>query len=185
MTKLNVDDDGLRDPYTKAVERFLELFEDAFPDTDEKRVLVQLLVDCSPTGLFYKCSNQVDSYLLQAMTLANKVLVPARDRVMLSMLYQDCLRYSALMSPQVLNAQRLLEKAYSQASTDERALLASLAGARDDLFETPDSKQVVKSFDSAVLLIVSQRRSLKRSATALFKDFVKSTERFNHPALAR
>lgn len=186
MTKLLVNDDGIRDPYTRAVEKFIELLEDAFPPSVEKQKLVQAIVACATReGLFYSNYKIVDSCLTNASSFANSLSVPMRDRVRLALLLEDCVNYSFTMSKKVMDSQALVEQAYSEASSDERALLASLAGARDNLFEASQIDTVVKDFDEALLLLIRRRRSLKRSTKALFKDLVQNSEKFNHPSFAR
>jgi hypothetical protein len=184
MTKLMVNDDGVRDPYTKSVERFLELFETGFPESEEKRRLVKRLEEIATEAPLYRDTEAVELWLANALALSLTVTVPLRDRVMLSTLYQDCLRYSSTMGAEALAAQAVLEKAYAEASSDERALLASLAGARDDLFESPNSKHVAKSFDNAAMLLITQRRDLKRPTSGLFKVFMQNGSNFAHPSLA-
>jgi hypothetical protein len=182
MTKLVVNDDGVRDPYTKAVERFLELLDEAFPESDEKATVCRLIRACSNDVGLYQKQEKLDTLLAEAVSSARNVAVPARDRVTLANHYHDCLRYSDAITPQLESAQRVVTEAYSEAFADERALLASLAAARDDLYESPKSKQSLKSFDSAVLLIVNQRRLLKR-ATNLFSAFSVADGHFSHPSV--
>lgn len=179
-----IDDDGVRDPYTSAVERFLELFQEAIPDSAKKQSLLQFISNTGNTnGLFYKNAKEVDRLLEEAIKFANTFRVPARDRVMLTLLYENCLCYSSTMNGQALAAQKVLEKAHAGAASDERAMLASLAGARDGLFDAPASKKASKDFRDTVLMIAKRRQVEHRASAALFKGLSLMAEHFDSKTL--
>ena len=182
MDQFAINNDGIRDPYTLAVERFLELFDSAFPSPVKKQALVQFIGNTGDSdGLFYKSSKQVDKLLQDALSFAYTCNVPAKDRVMLAKLYEDCLRYSTTMNGKAVAAQKILEKAYDSASGDERALLFSLASARDGLFEAPASTKTFKDFKEAVLSIAKQRRTTNKASIDLFKGLEYLSEKFDQP----
>lgn len=180
-----INDDGLRDPYTKAVDHFLELFEKSMPPGKLTRdISDDIKLHADENKLFYKDRASLNELLHEAMIVTHSISFPHRDRILLAHAYENCEYYSKNISHRALKAQALLEKAYADSQNDERGFLSSLACSRDSLFETPDSEQVSSSFNDDILGLLKQRRSLNRSIGRLL-DELQAFERSNHPSYAR
>src|SRR5690606_38281374 len=105
--------------------------------------------------------------------LANVSHVPARDRIMISSLHEECLRYSFKINQFTALAQKVTEKAYSTASFEERANLIKLATARDALFESPEKASLERDFENTLRIIADLRKASNNSGMSLYDDFMK------------
>lgn len=140
-------DGGEVDPYTQAVNSFLEILAERFPDEStlaQQKYEIESLRN--PTyGTLYENHIKVNNLVSDLLLFSRAAEVPKRDLVLASTQHETIERLSGKLNNIAYPCQSALENAYLDAIPEDRRILISLANARDLVFESSEHQLVAAS----------------------------------------
>lgn len=145
-----------KDPFTRAVQSFVETAEERFPPSPELSSLrdIMRMSSVGPFGNLLVNRDRVMDALSDFMLHAERCRVPKRDKSLLLSLFERINDYSAVADV-VVECQAILELVYLDCSQIERNLFAEASRLRDRLFELPKEERFALSISSEFLSLVS------------------------------
>lgn len=139
---MSMRDGGESDPYTKAVNGFLEILSERFPAEDfspESRRKIELLRD-APYSNFHRSKNSVNELLFSLLLSSRTSEVPQRDLSLLVSFHEDVSRFSEKLDGIAVHCQLAVESAYLDATPEDKSWLVLLSESRDSIFDANDSQ---------------------------------------------